>query len=101
MLVMILERTPTSLRGELSRWLMEPRPGVFLGEANRRVREELWQMAVLKCKRGSVMQFWSAPGPQGYACRVHGTAARSLVDFEGITLAVKRTGSPEKGEREK
>jgi hypothetical protein len=47
-------------------------------------------MAALKCKQGSVMQFWSTPGPQGYACRVHGTAARDLVDFEGIALAVKR-----------
>ncbi|MGO8705957.1 MAG: type I-E CRISPR-associated endoribonuclease Cas2e [Candidatus Brocadiia bacterium] len=85
------------MRGELSRWLMEPRPGVFLGNASRRVREELWQMAVLKCKRGSVMQFWSSPAPQGYSGRIHGTAARDLVDFEGITLAVKRDKSEEKG----
>jgi hypothetical protein len=47
------------------------------------------------------MQFWSSPGPQGYACRVHGKAARSLVDFEGIMLAVKRDNSLEKGASEK
>ena len=101
MLVMILERTPTSLRGELSRWLMEPKPGVFLGNASARVREELWRMAALRCKGGSVMQFWSAPGPQGYAARVHGTAARDLVDFEGITLAVKRRKSKQEESPEK
>jgi hypothetical protein len=44
------------------------------------------------------MQFWSSPGPQGYSGRIHGTAARDLVDFEGITLAVKRDKAQEKGE---
>jgi len=47
------------------------------------------------------MQFWSAPGPQGYAARVHGTAARDLVDFEGITLAVKRRKSKQEESPEK
>ena len=31
MILMSLERTPASLRGELSRWLMEIRTGVYLG----------------------------------------------------------------------
>jgi CRISPR-associated protein Cas2 len=28
---MILEKVPTSLRGELTRWMLEPKSGVFVG----------------------------------------------------------------------
>ena len=31
MVVIILEKVSASLRGELSRWLIEPKPGVFIG----------------------------------------------------------------------
>ncbi len=93
MLVMILEKTPRSLRGELSRWLIEPKPGVLLGKLSARVRDELWRMALQKCKEGSVMQIWSDNSPQGYSCRVHGRASRALVDFEGTVLALKRAGT--------
>ena len=32
MIIMILENVPTGLRGELSRWLVEPKTGVFVGD---------------------------------------------------------------------
>ena len=89
MLVMILERTPRSLRGELSRWLMEPRSGVFLGNVSARVRDELWALAVSKCKDGAVAQIWSDRSPQGYSCRMHGDGSRCFTDFDGITLALR------------
>ena len=31
MVVMILERAPPGLRGEMSRWMIEPKAGVFVG----------------------------------------------------------------------
>ncbi|MBA3516457.1 MAG: type I-E CRISPR-associated endoribonuclease Cas2, partial [Rhizobiales bacterium] len=31
MVVMMLERVSPSLRGELTRWLIEPKTGVFVG----------------------------------------------------------------------
>jgi CRISPR-associated protein Cas2 len=86
MLVMILKKVPASLRGELSRWLIEPETGVFLGNPSARVRDELWQLAVRKCKGGSVLQIWSRNGPQGYVYRCAGAAPRRLKDFEGIAL---------------
>jgi len=86
MLVMILEKSPASLKGALSRWLIEPRSGVFLGNPSARVREEIWKMAISKCREGAVLQIWSSPCPQGYRYRVHGSPSRELVDFEGISL---------------
>ncbi len=87
MLVMILEKVPTSLRGALSRWLLEPKTGIFLGNPSARVRDELWTRAVKKAKdSGSVMQIWTDDNPQGFSYRQHGENARTLVDFEGIAL---------------
>ena len=42
MVVLILERAPASVRGELTRWLLEVRPGVFVGTTTAEVRDRLW-----------------------------------------------------------
>ncbi|MCY4354437.1 MAG: type I-E CRISPR-associated endoribonuclease Cas2 [Truepera sp.] len=39
MLVMILRKTPKSLHGELSKWLLEITPGVFAGKTSALVRD--------------------------------------------------------------
>ena len=86
MLLMILENCPTSLKGALSRWLIEPKSGVFLGNPSGRVRDELWAMALERAKDGRVLQVWTDRNPQGYRFRSYGDWARELVDMEGITL---------------
>ena len=86
MLVMILESVPASLRGELSRWLIEPKTGVFLGNPTARVRDKLWEKAIQKRKDGHVLQIWSDQSPQGYAFRSEGESKRTMMDFEGIAL---------------
>ena len=78
MLVMILKKVPASLRGALSRWLLEPETGVFLGNPSARVRDELWKMATERAGRGSVVQIWNAPTPQGYVYRSHNASQHSL-----------------------
>jgi CRISPR-associated protein Cas2 len=39
MVVLILERVPPGLRGELTRWFLEPQAGVFVGRVSAIVRE--------------------------------------------------------------
>ena len=100
MLVMILERVPTSLRGALSRWLLEPKAGVFLGNPSARVRDELWARAQKGQKdTGSVLQIWTDKNPQGFSYRQCGDRERTLVDFEGTCLVQIRSrphqGGPE------
>ncbi|WP_347272439.1 type I-E CRISPR-associated endoribonuclease Cas2e [Dehalococcoides mccartyi] len=64
---MILEKVPTSLRGALSRWLLEPKTGVFLGNPSARVRDELWDKAIKKTKAsGVILQIWTDQNPQGF-----------------------------------
>jgi CRISPR-associated protein Cas2 len=86
MLVMTLKNTPKSLKGALSRWLIEIHPGVFLGNPSARVRDELWNKAICRCKQGSVLQVWSAPNAQGYEYRQINPGSRELKDFDGLAL---------------
>src|SRR5205823_4840574 len=90
---MILEKLPRSLRGALSRWLIEVRPGTFLGNPSQRVRDELWKKVTNRPPLGYVLQIWSTPNPQGYDYRQYGSGKRQLVDFEGLALvtSVKKT----------
>lgn len=86
MTVLILEKVPASLRGELTRWMLEPRTGVFVGRISAMVRERLWQKAMLGAKGGSGMLLHSSPNEQGFAARSFGDTSRQLRDWEGLTL---------------
>ena len=87
MLVMILEKVPTSLKGALSRWLLEPKTGVFLGNPSARVRDELWERTLKSVKgSGSALQIWSDRNPQGFSFRQVGMSEREIAEFEGLQL---------------
>jgi CRISPR-associated protein Cas2 len=83
---MILEKLPKKWRGALSRWLIEIRPGVFLGNPSQRVRDELWKKITNRPALGYVLQLWSSRHPQGYEYRQFGSSKRMLQDFEGLAL---------------
>lgn len=83
---MIVERVPTTLRNALSRWLIEPNIGVFIGNPSARVRDELWEKALAAAPEGTALQIWSAKTTQGFSCRQYNTKDREFVDLEGLTL---------------
>ncbi len=86
MVVMILERVPAPLRGELTRWLLEPRTGTFVGHVSALVREQLWWRCVQHQDTGGVTQIWSTNTEQRFMLRSAGDTSRDLVDFEGVQL---------------
>ncbi len=86
MVVMILESVPLSLRGELTRWLIEPSPGVFVGHVSARVRERLWEKALEARGAGGVIQIWSTNTEQRFRMRMEGSKRRKVVELEGIQL---------------
>jgi CRISPR-associated protein Cas2 len=75
-----------SLKGALTRWLIEIRPGIFLGNPTQRVRDQLWKKVTQRPPLGYVLQLWSAPNPQGFDFRQYGESKRLLNDFEGLGL---------------
>jgi len=87
MLVMILERVPVSLRGELTRWLLEPKPGVYVGDVSAMVRDRLWQKCCTRAThKWGVIQVWTTNNEQGYDLRTYGHTRREVVDHEGLKL---------------
>jgi len=86
MVVMVLENVPVSLRGELTRWLIEPSPGVFVGHVNAMVRDRLWEKCCKARRAGGVVQAWSTNTEQRFKIRVTGVTKRTVVDFDGLQL---------------
>jgi CRISPR-associated protein Cas2 len=86
MVVMILERVPESLRGELSLWMLEPKSGVFVGSVSATVRDKLWQKACRAMRGGAGVLVYSTNTEQGFDIRSWGDPSRSEVEIEGLKL---------------
>lgn len=86
MVVMILERVPVSLRGQLTRWLLEPRAGVFVGKVAAGVRDKLWELACGAMAGGAGMLIHNSDTEQGFSVRFWGATDRWVVDHEGLTM---------------
>ena len=88
MMVLILEKVPVGLRGELSRWLIEPQTNVFAGRVSAMVRDKLWEKVCDGLRGGAATLLYAAPNEQGFAIRSIGETSRSLIDMEGLTLVL-------------
>lgn len=86
MTVLLLERVSPSLRGELTRWLLEVRTGVFVGTVSAAVRQRLWERARDGLKEGHAVLIYAAPTEQGFRLETAGTGRHTVVDFDGLQL---------------
>ena len=86
MIVIILEKVPKRLRGQLSRWMIEPRTGVFVGHINAMVRDKLWDKCCKARGAGGVIQIWSTNTEQRFRIRMYGDTSRRVVEKEGLQL---------------
>jgi CRISPR-associated protein Cas2 len=86
MVVLILERVPPGLRGELTRWLLEPKAGVFVGRVSALVRDKLWEKACKNAKDGGCLMIHTTNNEQGFQMKSWGRTARVIEDFDGLSL---------------
>jgi len=86
MVVLILECVPTGLRGELTRWLLEPKTGVFVGRVSAMVREKLWAKACAEADAGGCTMIHTTNSEQGYRIQSSGKTSRTVEDFDGLQL---------------
>ncbi|MCG6553163.1 MAG: type I-E CRISPR-associated endoribonuclease Cas2e [Candidatus Magnetominusculus sp. LBB02] len=86
MVVLILERVPLGLRGELTRWFLEPKAGVFVGRVSALVRDQLWEKACRQSGEGGCVMLHTSNNEQGFQVRNWGRTARSIEDFDGLFL---------------
>src|SRR5262249_51742779 len=84
--MMVLENAPTSVRGELTRWMLELRAGVFVGNISAAVRDALWQMVCRKLRCGAGMIVFNAANEQGFNILFCGNTSRTIEDFDGLLL---------------
>ena len=90
MVILILERVSPSLRGLLTRWMIQPRVGVFVGNMSALVRDKLWDRTTRGLKGGGAILIYSSNTEQGFAIRTAGDPNRMIEDFEGLLLASTR-----------
>lgn len=90
MVVMILERVTPSLRGELTRWLIQPKTGVFVGRVSARVRDLLWEKVVSRKRTGAAVMIYQTPNEQGFSILTAGRTSKIVQDFDGLLLPKTR-----------
>jgi CRISPR-associated protein Cas2 len=87
--VLILERVPVSLRGELTRWMLEVHPCVFVGTPSALVRDKLWDKACASARGGSCVLLHNDNSEQGFAIRTWGPTRRVVDNYDGLKLVRK------------
>jgi len=83
--VITLTDCPAALRGDLTKWLLEINPGVFVGRVNARVRENIWAFVKKFAKNGRATMVFNASNEQRLDFKVHNSEWEPI-DFDGIKL---------------
>lgn len=86
MTVIVTRRVTPSIRGFLTRWLLEVRAGVFVGSVSRRVRDGLWTELRQRRGLGAMTLIFRAPNEQGFSIETAGVGRRELRDYDGLAL---------------
>lgn len=92
MIVLVLTACPIGLRGDVTRWLLEISPGVFVGHLSARVRDKLWDRVIGLVKEGRAVMVYSARNEQHLAFKVH-RPDWIPVDCEGLSLVKRPNGT--------
>lgn len=91
MLVLVTTAVSNGLRGELSRWLLEIGPGVFVGHLSRRVRAEVWDLVTSNVGHGRAILVYSSRNEQRLSFATCGDSWEP-VDHDGVRL-IRRSSS--------
>ena len=83
---MIIESAPAALRGELCRWMIELKPGVFIAKVSGLVRDALWEKVKESLPFGNALMINNSSSELGFDIKMHGMPTRSVVDLDGLQL---------------
>lgn len=96
--VITLKSVPQSLRGDLTKWMQEIATGVFVGNFNTKVREQLWERVQDSVGSGEATLSYAYRNEIGYQFATI-NAQREVVDFDGIPL-IRFPLDPEEGRKQ-
>ena len=83
---MVLVAVPPNVRHALTRWMIEPAAGVFVGTMSARVREELWNTVERETHGGWALLIYPDETEQGFSIRACGEDRRHIIDLDGLQL---------------
>lgn len=86
--VVLISSCPPSLRGDLTKWIIEVDTGVYVGRVTARVKEMLWERIVHSSEGGRAIIISTVGNEQHFEIKVHNSNLKP-VDFDGITLMMK------------
>lgn len=89
-----LERVPAGVRGDLTRWMLQPAIGVFVGDISAEVRTRLWERVCTHKRTGACVMVTAAGNEHGFELRQHGDRSVELVDLEGLALVRRAPPKP-------
>ena len=95
MVVIAMDCASESVRGELTRWFLELKPGVFVGNVNTRIRSLLWERICLNsdCQALGAVMAYSDHNEQGFSMKMSGDPKRQIVDLDGVQLIIQKFSS--------
>ena len=83
---MILVDVPPNVRHALTRWMIEPAAGVFVGTMSGRVRDSLWDIVQEETHGGWALLVCPDDTEQGFTIRSCGEDRRHIIDVDGLQL---------------
>ena len=87
MIVIALETADANVRGLIARWLLELKPGVFVGQTSAKVRNFIWgEIRKNQDKFNGALMVYSSNNEMGFEFEMIGTPRRSIVDYDGLSL---------------
>ena len=86
LVVITTAAVPGHVRGALTRWMIEPKAGCYVGTLSARVREELWEVVSASLGEGSAVCIHPSDNEQRFLVRTAGPQRREVVDHEGLQL---------------
>lgn len=86
MVVISTTAVPPHVRGSLSRWMIEPKAGLYIGTMTARVRDRLWELVSDSVGDGAAVCAHPADNEQGFVVKTAGERRRHVVDFDGLQL---------------
>ena len=86
MVVIVIDNASLKLRGELTKWLMEVKPGVFAGKISAMVRQRLWDKVEESDQLTGAVMLYSMNNEQGFEMQMCGDPTRKVVEINGLQL---------------
>ena len=86
MTIIITKNMSYKLKGEISKFLFEPRKGLFVGEISKRVRDLLWDKIIKEINENkeSAILIYSSKLEQKFSIEQCGKEITEFIDLDNI-----------------